>query len=197
MSTQKKTVSENPSTENAAVENQAVEIPASSHSEAAQAFVDQLRALRETIPHFAIPTLKHGRRTLNNLSSVPAAFIELTAMARTNSVSLVRGGATTPAETRDLMAYGEAYSPVADELEAFAQFIRYSIAAAKAKAADEALNTYALARRLVRRPEHADLAPHVADMRRALGIRGRRAKAASARKKQQAAPVTPPAEVKS
>src|SRR5687767_3119966 len=191
MSTQKKTVSENPATENAAVE-----IPASSHSEAAQAFVDQLRAMRETIPHFVIPTLKNGRRTLNSLSSVPAGFIELTAMARTNSVSLVRGGATTPAETRDLMAYGDAYNPAADELEAFAQFIRYSIAAAKAKAADEALNTYALARRLARRPAHADLVPHVADMRRALGNRGRRSKAALARKNQQPAPVTPPSEEK-
>jgi hypothetical protein len=192
MSTQKKTVSENPSTESAAVE-----IPASSYSDGAQAFVDQLRRMRETIPHFAIPTLKSDRQTLASLASVPAAFIELTAMARTNSVSLVRGGATTPAETRDLMAYGDAYNPVADELEAFAQFIRYSIAAAKAKAADEALNTYALARRLARRAAHADLAPHVADMRRALGNRGRRPKAASARKKQQAAPVTPPSEVKS
>ena len=194
MSTHKKTVTENPSTENAAVE-----VPASSHSDAAQAFVDQLRRMRETIPHFAIPTLKSGRRTLNSLTSLPAAFIELTAMARTNNGALVRGGATTPAETRDLIAYGEAYSPVADELEAFAQFIRYSIAAARAKAADEALNTYALARRLARRAAHADLAPHVADMRRALGNRGRRSKAASAAsKKQQPAPVTtPPSEVKS
>ncbi len=193
MRTQDKTVSENPSTESAAVE-----IPASSYSDGAQAFVEQLRAMRETIPHFAIPTLKNGRRTLNSLASVPTVFIELTAMARTNSVSLVRGGATTPAETRDLIAYGDAYNPVADELEAFAQFIRYSIAAAKAKAADEALNTYALARRLARRPEHADLAPHVADKRRALGNRGgKRSKAASARKKQQAAPVTPPSEEKS
>ena len=193
MSTQKKTVTENPSIENAAVES-----PASSHSEAAQAFVDQLRRMRETIPHFVIPTLKNGRATLSSLASVPAPFIELTAVARTNDVALVRGGATTPAETRDLMAYGEAYSPVADELEAMAQFIRYSIAAAKAKAADEALNTYALARRLARRAAHADLAPHVADMRRALGNRGRRSKAASAaRKNEQAAPVTPPSEAKS
>jgi hypothetical protein len=192
MSTHKKSDTENPFTENLAVE-----IPASSYSDAAQAFVDQLRRMRETIPHFAIPTLKNGRPTLNSVASLPPEFIELTAMARTNDVSLVRGGATTPAETRDLMAYGDAYSPVADELEAMAQFIRYSIAAAKAKAGVEALNTYALARRLVRRPEHANLVPHVADMRRALGIRGRRSKAALARSKQQPAPVAPPSEQKS
>jgi hypothetical protein len=192
MNTPKKTVSENP-----AIELPPVELPASSHSDGAQAFVDQLRRMRETIPHFAIPTLKNGRQTLNSVSSLPAAFIELTAMARTNSISLVRADATTPTETRDLMSYGEAYNPVADELEAMAQFIRYSIAAAKAKAGVEALTTYALACRLARRPEHADLAPHVADMRRALGNRGKRSKAVLASKNPQPAPVTPPSEEKS
>jgi hypothetical protein len=191
MSTQKKSVSEN-------TETAVTETPASSYSDGAQAFVDQLRRMRETIPHFAIPTLKSGRQTLSSVASLPAAFVELTAVARTNSAALVRGEGTTPAETRDLMAYGDAYNPVADELEAMAQFIRYSIAAAKAKAGVEALTTYSLARRLARRPEHADLAPHVADMRRALGNRGKRSKAASAaRRKQQLAPVPQPSEDKS
>jgi hypothetical protein len=37
-------------------------------------------------------------------------------------------------------------------------------------AGSEALTTYALAQRLAKRPETADLVPHVDDMRRALGI---------------------------
>jgi hypothetical protein len=36
----------------------------------------------------------------------------------------------TPAEVRDLMSYSDAYDPLADELEAFAQFIRHSTTAA-------------------------------------------------------------------
>ena len=71
-----------------------------------------------------------------------------------------------------------------------AQFVRFSGAAAKAKAGIEALTTYALAQRLVRRPEHAALAPYVADMRRAFGKRAK-----GTRKKQQDAEVvttTPP-----
>jgi hypothetical protein len=171
--------------------NEGIETPATSHHESAQAFVEQLHRMRDAIPHFVIPKRKGGRRTLNMTASLPPAFVEQTAVARTHNAALVRGEGTTPAETRDLMSYADAYEPVADELEAMAQFIRFSTAAAKDKAGIEALTTYALAQRLVRRPEHAGLEPYVADMRRALGGRGKRSKTALARKKQQAAAETP------
>lgn len=169
----------------------AVEPPATSYHEAAQAFVDQLRRMRETIPHFTLPVQKNARRTLSSLASLPPEFVEQTAVARANNPALVRGEETSPAQSRDLMAYADAYAPVADELEAMAQFVRFSGAAAKAKAGIEALTTYSLAQRLVRRPEHAALAPYVADMRRAFGKRAK----GGARKKQQDAEVvttTPP-----
>jgi hypothetical protein len=169
----------------------AVEPPATSYPEAAQAFVEELRRMREKIPHFAIPTRKGGRQSIATASTLSPQFIELTAVARANFVALVRGEGTTPAESRDLMAYADAYEPVADELEAMAQFVRFSTAAAKAKAGQEALTTYSLARRLALRPEYAGLAPYVADMRRAFGSRGKRSKA-DASKKQQAAPSTAP-----
>ena len=54
-------------------------------------------------------------------------------------------------------------------MEAFAQFVRHSVTAARNKAGSEALTTYALAQRLAKRVETAHLAPYVADMRRALG----------------------------
>jgi hypothetical protein len=169
----------------------AVEPPATSYHEAAQALVEELRRMREKIPHFAIPTPKRGRATLVSAATVPPEFIEVTTVARTNNAALSRGNAMTPAEGRDLLAYAEAYGPVADEFEAMGQFVRFSIVAAKNKVGSEALTTYALASRLARRPEHADLAPYVADMLRALGKRAKGA--ALARKKQQtAAAVTPP-----
>jgi hypothetical protein len=76
----------------------------------------------------------------------------------------VRGEGITPAESRDLMRYAEAYSPRADELEALG---RFSVNAARNAAGSEALTVYALAQRLAKRREHAGLAPYVADMRRA------------------------------
>ena len=160
-----------------ATEN-AVSAAPNPHTQAAQARVEELRAMRLVIPNFVIPTLKGGARPLTSAASVPAEFVELTVVAVRNSAALVRGSAD-PDVVRDLLSYADAYGPVADELEALAHFVRHSIAAAKNKAGSEALTTYALARRLARRPETADLAPHVADMSRALGLRRKKAKAAA------------------
>lgn len=160
-----------------ATENAVPAVP-NIHTQAAQARVDELRAMRLAIPNFVIPTLNGGTRSLISAASVPAEFVELTVVAIRNSAALVRGSAD-PDVTRDLISYADAYAPVADELEALAHFVRHSIAAAKNKAGAEALTTYALAQRLAKRPETADLAPHVADMRRALGLRRKKARAAA------------------
>lgn len=146
-----------------------------SHTDAAQALVEQTRAMRQQIPNFVVPTSSKETQRLVSSASVPPEFVELTAVAVKNSMPLVRGGDADPAQTRDLMSYAEAYGPLADELEALAQLIRHSIIAAKSRAGGQALTTYALAKALAKRPETADLALHVADMRRALG-RTRKAK---------------------
>jgi hypothetical protein len=88
----------------------------------------------------------------------------------------------------DLTSYAEAYGPVADELEALASFVRHSVTAAKNKVGSEALTTYTLARRLSKRPEMADLIPHVDDMAKALGRKGR-----GGRRKAKSKPATTPA----
>jgi hypothetical protein len=94
-------------------------------------------------------------------------------VAVTNQKALVREERVPPAEIRDLVSYADAYSPVADELEALAQFVRHSVTVARNTAGSEALTTYSLAQRLAKMPQHAHLVPYVADMRRALG-RGRK-----------------------
>ena len=139
------------------------------HFAAAQERIEELRRMRELIPHFVIPASAREARRLHSAASVSPAFVELTAVAMTHQNALVRGDSILPPGMRDLMSYGEAYGPLVDELEALAQFIRHSIAAARHAAASEALTTYALARRLARQPKNADLAPYVTDMRRALG----------------------------
>jgi hypothetical protein len=154
-----------------------------SHTESAQAHMEQLRAMRLTIPNFVIPATKNGTQKLSSAASVSPVFVEMTAVAVKNSVHLVRGSASDPDETRGLMSYADAYGPFADELEALAHFVRHSIAAAKFKAGNDALTTYALMQRLAKLPETAELAPYVEDMRRALG-RGRK----------KAAPETPTTE---
>ena len=147
-----------------------------SHTDGAQACVEDIRAMRQRIPNFVIPESKDAGRRLASVASLPQQFIELAAVAVKNSATLVRGGGADPVQLRDLMNFAEAYAPVADELEALAHFIRHSVALARNKAGNDALTTYALAQRLAKRPETADLAPHVDDMRNALGARVRKAK---------------------
>jgi len=139
------------------------------HAEMAQRRVEELRTWREQIPHFAIPETADATRRLSTAAGVPPAFIELTNVGVANHTALVRADGTPPAEIRDQVAYADAYVPLADELEALAQFLRYSTTAARNLAGTEALTTYALAQRLARQKRYAHLKPHVADMRRALG----------------------------
>jgi len=154
-----------------------VELPPAepvNHLVQAQARIDELRAMSQMIPNFTIPTTANATQRLTSVASLPPEFIDVTAMAVSNSAVLVRGGAADPSAIRDWMAYAEAYGHVADEHDAQSAFIRHSITAAKNRAGAEALTTYALARRLAKRPENAELAPHVANMRRALGNRYKR-----------------------
>jgi len=144
------------------------------HKETAHEVLEDLRALKQKIPNLVVPVTKGERRKLAPAAAVPADFVERMAVAVETDSRLVRGGGLTPQETRTMMSYVESFGPLADEMEALVGLIRHSITAARHKVAVEALITYSLARRLAERPEHADLIPHVADMRRALGPRGRR-----------------------
>ena len=106
----------------------AAETTTTIHTEAAQALLQELRLMRDLIPRLIIPVSRKERTRLSPAASVPPEFVELTAVATANEKVLVREGAA-PAETRDLMNYADAYSPVADELEALAQFVRHSVTA--------------------------------------------------------------------
>jgi hypothetical protein len=143
------------------------------HAETAQERILELHRWREQIPRFLIPETSDATRRLIGAASVSPVFIELTNVAVANQPVLVRTEGATASQVRDLVSYSDSYSPLADELEALAHFVRYSVTAARNAAGLEALTTYSLAQRLSRLPQNAHLKPHVADMRRALG-RGRK-----------------------
>jgi hypothetical protein len=162
-----------------------------SYTDAAQALVQQARDMRQQIPNLVFPLKGQGKR-LSAVAGVPPEFVELTAVAVTNSAPLGSAGGTNPARARDLMSYAEAFGPLADELEALAFFVRHSVTAARNEVGSDALTTYAMAKALAKRPATADLAPHVDDMSRALG---RRRKAKSSKSQPAPVPATPvPAE---
>ena len=152
------------------------------HAEAAQLRLEELRKWREQIPRFVIPETADAMQRLSYAAAVPIVFVELTNVAVANHAALVRADGATPAEIRDLLAYADAYNTLPDELEAYAQFIRFSTTAARNLAGTEALTTYSLAQRLSRQKRYAHLKPHVADMRRALGKQRRLTPEEAARK---------------
>ena len=177
MSTNEKVVSESEVNESTETTNP--------HVEAAQARLQELRLMRDQIPRLLVPESPKAIWRLSSAASVPPAFVELALVAVASHKALERGESTSPAQTRDLMRYAEAYSPLADELEALAQFVRFSVNTALNAAGSEALIIYALAQRLAKRPQNAELAPCVADMRRALG-RVRKQSAEAVAKKEAA-----------
>lgn len=160
------------------------------HSESAQSRIEEIRALRQKVPNLVVPTTSRETQRLSQAAAVPEPFVELFAVGIKNNPLLARSGGLDPDQVRDLKDYAEAYAPVADELEALAAFVRHSVTVARHKVGSEALATYAVAGRLAKLPQHADLAPHVADMKRALG-RKRKAKEEEV-PKQDPAPTTPP-----
>lgn len=160
------------------------------HSENAQARVEEIRAMRQKIPNFVFPADKNERRRLTKAATVPPELIELTTVAVKNNPALVRGGRLDADALRDLVAYADAYGPVADELEALVSFIRHSVTSARNKVGSDALNTYALTRRLAKQRDTADLAPLADAMSRVLKRRNRKAKASPAPAPGTPAPAT-------
>ncbi len=160
--------------------------PQQSYADSALAFVEALRTMRQNIPNLVIPETRDARRRLANAASVPPEFIELASMAVKSHAPLVRGGGQDLAQNSDLKSFAEAYGPLGDELEALTSFVKHSVTKAMNTVGTEALTTYALARRLSKRPESADLIPHVDAMRKALGKRIRKSKSKPAPK-----PATP------
>lgn len=156
------------------------------HTVAAQARIQDVRAMRETIPEFAVPGSKAEATRIVRAASVPPEFVELAITALAHSPDL-RRETSNPNRARDRMDYADAYSPLVDELEATAQFLRHSIRVARNEAGSDALATYALAKHLMTRPELGELVEYVADMRRALGVQARLAKGKAARRKAAAA----------
>ena len=142
--------------------------PQPSYMDAAVAIIDEIRGLKDRIPNFVIPESKGAVRRLGKVASVPLVFINLAAMAIRNNEELARGNSGS-SQIYDLASFAEAFGPLADELEAMALFVRHTVRAARNKAGSESLTAYSLAKRLAKRPETASLAPHVEDMRIALG----------------------------
>jgi hypothetical protein len=72
------------------------------HAEAAKAFIEKLRALRDEIPHFT--TEDFGNRRSQNGTSVPEKFMESASAAVQKSTRLEQAGGADATTLRDAYA---------------------------------------------------------------------------------------------
>lgn len=144
----------------------------SPHAEAAKAIIDKIRALRDEIPRFTIEDL--GTPSALNGKSVSEPFLEAVGAAVQRSVRLEMAGGADATTIRDAYAYALAYDPVVQELLALAKFVAHTIRQQRAAASEAALDVYAVAKRLSKRKDGAELKPFVDDMRNKLGRKATR-----------------------
>jgi hypothetical protein len=129
------------------------------------AIVEQLRAVRSQIPEYSQLT-SAGARTLRAASGADRSFVQASINAVGASVA-VQSALGVPAEAMRAEA-DEAmrWSAVEDELRAMLKGVAAANLTRRHRIGLNALQAYAISRVLVRKPEHADLLPHVAEMKR-------------------------------
>jgi hypothetical protein len=148
-------------------QKQALEVTPSPLTTEATAFIEQIRALRVAIPRLT-PEGPRDSKALAPRAAVDEEFIEAAGAAMQASDLLDGSSPTTADALRDAMAFALAYQGALTEGKAFVRALAHTLRVAKATAGGHALNIYALAQRLVKDQNGAELVPHVENMRRKL-----------------------------
>jgi len=151
-----------------------VETPIS-HAEAALQLLANLRSMQSSIGGFVIPPTPLDRQARpRNHRMLPDRFFESLAVALDSSTPFASMVKLTPAEIRDMLRHGEAYLPVADELERFARGIRHMVAMRRATVGRVASSAYRIAQGLNLLVDVSLPVPEVESMKRAIVERRRR-----------------------
>jgi len=145
-----------------------------------------LRALRERIPEYVqlpVPNARAVRTVANIASEFKQAAINAVGV----SALVAQSVGFTADELRQIHEDADRWSAVADELRAMLQGVLAANLTRRHRVGLASLQTYSIARQLVRHEDHSDLLPHLQEMKR-LNRFGRRRRNASA-----PAPVPAPA----
>jgi hypothetical protein len=149
------------------------------------AIVEQLRAMRQHIPGFEQLSVAESAR-IRGAAKANADFVQATinAVGASSAVQSVLGRA--PDDLRSDIDDAGSWTSVEDELRSILKGVIAANLVRRHRVGLTALQTYHITRQLVRDKQHADLLPHVAEMRR-LNRFGRRIRA----RKQQPQPPAP------
>jgi hypothetical protein len=147
--------------------------------------VSELRLLRAQFPDYVQLPLPSAK-SLRGVANVHPAFVQLAISATGASATLQAAIGRSAADMQQESELPARLLVVADELQAMLKGVLAGVLVRKHSVALSALQAYSIGRQLVRKPENADLLPHVQAMTR-LRRAGRRAVATPPQ------PPTPPA----
>jgi len=135
--------------------------------------VEQLRKLREQIPDYAqMSTSEAG--SLRQAAQVALPFVHAAINANGASPAVAAAIGRDADALRQELADQASWSAFEDEARALLQGIVAANLKRRHRIGLTALQTYQISRQLVRKPEHQDLAPHVAEMKRTNRLGNRR-----------------------
>ena len=130
-----------------------------------EAVVEQLRTIRQNIPRYSQLTVA-AARPLRGVAIADLRFVDACVNAIGASPALQQALGTTPEAMRleaDEMAR---WTAVQDELLAMLKGVATANLTRRHRVCLAALQAYSISRQLVRDPEHANLLPHIDEMRR-------------------------------
>jgi hypothetical protein len=147
------------------------EHPSPTESAAATAPVDaatliaQVRAMREQIPDYTqLPT--GARRNLAVVAGTNPDFVRASINSVAESLNVEQALGRTPEDLRQETVDAQGWTDLEDEIRALLQGVVSGNMVKRNRIGEAALAAYAIARRLSRQKQHANLLPHVETMRR-------------------------------
>jgi hypothetical protein len=157
------------------------------------AIVEQLRSLRQHIPGYEQLSVAEASK-IRGAAKANSDFVQATinAVGASEAVQSVLG--RSPDDLRSEVADAGSWTSVEDELRSILKGVTAANLVRRHRIGLFALQTYSITRQLVRDKQHADLLPHVEDMRR-LNRFGRRRARVTKQQPQPPAPQTPQAPV--
>jgi len=148
------------------------------HTQAAEALRDKIRALRAEVPGF-VHEVPNERRKLIQRFSVSDAFLESSGVSVTTFARLEQAVGMDAEKLREAFSFALAYDSVVKEAYAFARSVGHTIMLQRADAGAYALDIFAIAKRLAKQKDGAELIPYVEDMKAKLAKHKRSRKTTS------------------
>jgi len=127
--------------------------------------IAQIRAMRDQIPEYTqlpIPT----RRSIAVVAATNPDFVRASINSVAESANVQQALGRTPEDLRQETTEAQSWSDVEDELRALLDGVVTSNLVRRNRIGETALAAYAIARRLARQKQHANLLPHVDTMKR-------------------------------